>query len=399
MKVAYFDCHSGISGDMILGSLIDAGVKAETIRKGLSSLQLKGFELKSRRVKRGLFGGTKVDVVLSSKAHTHSRTFTDIEKLLKRSKLPKPVIEDSIEIFRRLGKAEAKVHRTTIDKVHFHEVGAVDSIVDIVGGVIGMCELNVDQVLASPLNTGEGTVECEHGILPVPAPATLELLKGIPCYSSGIPYELTTPTGAAMIGFWAEAFQSLPLMKIQKSGYGAGSYIIKEHANLLRIITGEAEGKGSEKIVLIETNIDDMNPEFYDHVMEQLFSAGALDVFYTIVMMKKNRPAVQISVLAPPIKREAVSHVLLNETSTFGLRFTEMDRMVLDRQAMDVQTPYGKVAVKVGSMDGQMMRCSPEYESCKQIARKKKVPVKTVYEAALQFAENKLKGGLKRGGT
>ena len=373
--------------------LIDAGVKLQTIRRGLASLELKGYELKSRRVKRGLFGGTKVDVVLSAKAHIHSRTFTDIEKLLRRSKLPKPVIEDSIEIFLRLGKAEAKVHRTKIDKVHFHEVGAIDSIVDIVGGVIGMHELDVGQVLASPLNTGEGTVECEHGVLPVPAPATLELLKGIPCYSSGIPYELTTPSGAAMIGFWAEAFQSLPLMKIQKSGYGAGSHVIQSHANLLRIIVGEAEGKGSDKVVLVETNIDDMNPEFYDHIMEQLFSAGALDVFYTSVMMKKNRPAVKISVLVSPIKREAVSRTLLTETSTFGIRFSEVDRIILDRQLIEVQTPYGKVAVKVGSMAGQMMHFSPEYENCKQIARKKKIPVKTIYDTALRLAEKKLKGG------
>lgn len=393
MKVAYFDCNSGISGDMILGALVDAGVKLQAIRTGLTSLGLKGYELKSRRVKRGLFGGTKVEVVLSSKAHTHSRTFTDIEKLLKRSKLPKSVIEDSIEIFLRIGKAEAKVHRTKIDKVHFHEVGAVDSIVDIVGGVIGMQELNVGQVLASPLNTGEGTVQCEHGILPVPAPATLELLKGIPCYSSGIPYELTTPTGAAMIGFWAEAFQSLPLMKIQRSGYGAGSHVIKEQANLLRIIVGEAEGKGSGKIVLVETNIDDMNPEFYDHIMDSLFTAGALDVYLTNIQMKKNRPAVKISVLVPPAKREAVSHILLTETSTFGIRFTEMNRIILDRQSMEVQTPYGKVAVKVGSKDGQVMHFSPEYENCKEIARKKRIPVKTVYDTVLQSAEKKFRGG------
>ena len=246
MKVAYFDCHSGISGDMILGALVDAGVKLQTSARDWL-LWAQGLRVKIPARQAGSVRRHQSRRRLIPKAHTHSRTFTDIERLLKRSKLPKSVIEDSMEIFLRLGKAEAKVHRTTIDKVHFHEVGAVDSIVDIVGGVIGMQELNVDQVLASPLNTGEGTVECEHGILPVPAPATLELLKGIPCYSSGIPYELTTPTGAAMIGFWAEAFQSLPLMKIQKSGYGAGSHIIKEHANLLRIIVGEAEGKGGAK--------------------------------------------------------------------------------------------------------------------------------------------------------
>lgn len=393
MKTAYFDCHSGISGDMILGALVDAGVDIKSIRRGLASLGLKGYELKSKRVKRGLFGGTKIDVVLSPKAHTHSRTFTDIEKLLKRSKLPQAVIEDSIEVFLRIGKAEAKVHRTTIDKVHFHEVGAVDSIVDIVGGVLGMRELGVERILSSPLNTGEGTVECEHGVLPVPAPATLELLKGIPCYSSGIPYELTTPTGAAMIGFWAEAFQSLPLIKIQKSGYGAGSHIIKEHANLLRIIVGETAGNSGDRVVLVETNIDDMNPEFYDHVMDSLYSAGALDVYLTSIQMKKNRPAVKISVLAPPAKREAVANILLTETSTFGIRTCEMDRIVLDRQTLDVQTPYGKVEVKVGSLDGQLLHVSPEYEICKQIARKKKIPIKTVYDTVARWAEKELQGG------
>ena len=395
MKIAYFDCHSGISGDMVLGALIDAGVKLQSIRKGLAGIDLKGYEIKSRRVKRGLFVGTKVDVIVSSRAHTHSRTFTDIEKLLKRSKLPKTIIEDCVEIFLRLGKAEAKVHHTRIDKVHFHEVGAVDSIIDIVGGVIGMHHLGVDQILASPLNTGEGKVECEHGILPVPAPATLELLKGIPCYSSGTPYELTTPTGAALIGYWADAFQSLPLMKVQRSGYGAGTHVIKEQANLLRLIVGEAEGKGSDKVILVEANIDDMNPEFYDHIMDQLFSAGALDVFYTSVMMKKNRPAVKISVLAPPAKREAVSCILLTETTSFGIRFSEMDRIILDRQSIEVPTPYGKVSVKVGSRAGKMMHFSPEYENCKQIARKKKIPIKMVYDSAVKSAGSKLKGEIK----
>lgn len=392
MRVAYFDCHSGISGDMILGALVDVGVDLKTIRKGLAALGLKGYTLKSRRVKRGLFGGTKVDVVLSAKAHTHSRTLSDIEKLLKRSQLPKAVIGDSTEIFQRLARAEARVHRTTLDKIHFHEVGAVDSIVDIVGGVLGLRELEVGRVLASPLNTGEGMVKCEHGTLPVPAPATLELLKGIPCYSNGIPYELTTPTGAVMIGFWAEAFQSLPLMTIQRSGYGAGNHMIREQANLLRIMVGEMAEKSAGQVVLVETNIDDMNPEFYDHIMDTLFAAGALDVYYTSVMMKKNRPAVKISVLVPPAKRDAVARILLTETSTFGVRFSEMDRMILDRQTLEVATPYGKVTVKVGSLDGEVVQCSPEYESCKQIARKRKIPVKKIYDTIQRLAEKKLQG-------
>lgn len=392
MKTAYFDCHSGISGDMVLGALVDAGVDIKKIRKGLATLNLKGYEIKSRRVKRGLFGGTKVDVVLSPKAHTHSRTFTDIEKLLKKSKLPKPVIEESIEIFLRLGKAEAKVHRTTIDKVHFHEVGAVDSIVDIVGGVLAMRDLGVARVLSSPLNTGEGTVQCAHGVLPVPAPATLELLKGIPCYSNGIARELTTPTGATLIGYWAESFQSMPLMTIKKTGYGAGSHILKEQANLLRVIVGDMADESGDKVVLVETNIDDMNPEFYDHVMDTLYSAGALDVYFTSIMMKKNRPAIKVSVLVPPAKREAVSKILLTETSTFGIRFTEMDRIILDRQSLEIKTPYGKVAVKVGSLAGEVVRFSPEYDECKRIARAKKIPVKQVYDTIMRLAEEKIKG-------
>ena len=392
MKVAYFDCHSGISGDMILGALLDAGVNLKTLKTRLASLDLKGYTLKSRRVKRGLFGGIKIDVTLNSKAHVHSRNFSDIQKLLRRSKLSKGAIEEATEIFERLARAEARVHRTSLEKVHFHEVGAIDSIVDIVGGVLALRELKIDRVYSSPLNTGEGTVQTEHGVLPVPAPATLELLKGIPCYSNGIPHELTTPTGAALIGYWVEAFQSLPKMTILRSGYGAGSHIIKEQANLLRVIIGEMETTGEEKVLLVETNIDDMNPEFYDHVMDQLFAAGALDVYMTPIHMKKNRPAQKLSVLVPHPQREAVSNILFIETSTFGIRFSEMDRITLDRHPLEVQTPYGRVKVKTGSWDGRVVQCAPEYEVCKQIARKKKVPMKKVYDTILGLAEKQLKG-------
>ncbi len=393
MKIAYFDCQSGISGDMILGALVDAGANLKTLRKELSGLKLKGYEIKSRRVKRGLFGGTKVDVILSSRAHRHSRTFNDIEKLLKGSRLPRPVIEDSIEVFLRLGKAESRVHRTTLQKIHFHEVGAVDSIVDIVGGVLAMRELGVGRILSSPLNTGEGTVTCEHGVLPVPAPATLELLKGIPCYSNGIPHELTTPTGAALIGYWAESFQSMPLMTVQKTGYGAGDQVIKEQANLLRVVLGDVTEARGGKVVLIETNIDDMNPEFYDHVMDSLFSAGALDVFFTPIMMKKNRPAVKLSVLVPPVQRETISRLLLTETSSYGVRSFEMDRTILDRTQLDLKTPYGKVQIKVGSLDGEIVHFAPEYDQCRQIARKHKIPIKQVYDTLSQLAEKTIKGG------
>lgn len=392
MKIAYFDCQSGISGDMILGALVDLGVDFKAIQKGLKTLPLKGYELKFRRVRRGAMGGTKIDVLVKPSAHTHSRNIGDIQKIVQGSKLPRKVITQSLEIFERIARAEARVHRIRIDKVHFHEVGAVDSIIDVVGGVLALELLAVDRVLASPINTGEGTVACDHGILPVPAPATLELLKGIPCYSSGVPKELATPTGVAMIGVWAENFQSLPLMTIRKTGYGSGTHIIKSQANLLRILLGEDAGRAGERVTLIETNIDDMNPEFYEHVMETLFSAGALDVFFTPILMKKNRPAVKLSTLVPPHRRAEAERILLTHTSTYGVRSCEMDRLVLEREKHQVKTPYGKVAVKVGKLDGNRIHFSPEYEDCRKIAKMKGLPIKVVYDTIARCAEQELGG-------
>jgi len=392
MKIAYFDCRSGISGDMILGALVDLGVDFKAIQKGLKTLPLKGYELKSRRVKRGAVGGTKVDVVVKRSGHTHSRNIRDIQKIVQGSKLPKTVIARSLEIFERIARAEARVHRIRIDKVHFHEVGAVDSIIDVVGGVYALELLEVDRVLASPINTGEGTVACDHGILPVPAPATLELLKGIPCYSSGIAKELATPTGVAMIGFWAEKFQSLPLMTILKTGYGSGTHIIERQANLLRVMLGEGAGRAGERVTLIETNIDDMNPEFYEHVMESLFSAGALDVFFTPIIMKKNRPAVKLSALVPPDRREEAERIVLTQTSTYGVRSCEMDRLILDREQRRIKTPYGKVTVKIGRLDGDRVHFSPEYEDCRKIAKRIGLPIKAVYDTIARCAERELDG-------
>jgi uncharacterized protein (TIGR00299 family) protein len=392
-RAVYFDCYSGISGDMILGALVDLGVDLKKIRAGLKSLGLsKGYEIKSRVVQRGLISGTKVDVVLKPVKRSHGRHFSTIKNLIEKSELPDKVKSDSIEIFHRIAKSEAKVHHTSIEKVHFHEVGAVDSIVDIVGGALAMELLNVERVFSSPLNVGEGFVECEHGTLPVPAPATLNLLEGIPCFSSGIQKELTTPTGAGMIGFFADKFQSLPKMKIIKTGYGAGDHVIENSPNMLRIILGELEGRGeSECMTIVETNIDDMNPEFYDHLMDMLFKAGAVDVFFTPVSMKKNRPAVKLSVMVLSEKREQISKIILSETSTFGVRYFEVNRTTLDREIQTVKTPHGSVKVKVGSLDGSLLKISPEYEDCKKIARKEKLPIKEVYEEVLRLAHSKLK--------
>ncbi len=390
MRIAYFDCQSGISGDMVLGALVDLGVDIKEIQAELKKLGLSGFELKIRKVKRGCIAGRKADVLINNKKkRQRSRTFTDIRKLINASGLPKLIKDQSVDIFKRIGVAEAKVHRTTLNKIHFHEVGAVDSIVDIVGGVIGFNLLGVDRVFASSINTGEGTVESSHGILPVPAPATLELLKGIPCFSSGEKKELATPTGVAMIGFFAEKFCSMPLMTIENIGYGAGAHILKGMPNLLRVVVGASvEGQG-RRMTVIETNIDDMNPEFYDHVMESLFSAGAVDVFLTPITMKKNRPAVKLSAIAPYENQDRISRILLMETSTFGVRSYEVDRKVLAREIKTISSRYGKVKIKIGKLAGEILQIAPEYEDCKRIAKRRGVPVKKVYDEVYILAKKK----------
>jgi len=388
-RIAYFDCYSGISGDMILGALVDLGVKLDSIRKGLQALDLNGYKITSKTVKRGLISGTKVTVSVDKPKkghHHHSRHFTDIKKLIQQSKLSQQVKTSSIEVFHRLAKAEASVHRTSIEKVHFHEVGAVDSIVDIVGGTIGMELLGVDAVISSPLNLGEGTVECDHGVLPVPAPATLKLLTGIPCFSSGVQRELTTPTGAAMIGFMAEEFDSMPEMTITDSGYGAGDHLIESSPNMLRIIVGESAIQNSNRLMVVESNIDDMNPEFYDHVMDSLFKAGAVDVYFTPIQMKKNRPAVKLSVLVAEAKMDEIANILFSETSTFGLRYFPVDRMILEREIRKIKTPYGEMKVKIGRMDGKVIQISPEYEDCKKISHREKIPIKKIYEELLNLS-------------
>ena len=388
-RVIYFDCFSGISGDMILGALVSLGVDIKEIQNCLKSLNLKGCKLNSRQVKRNGFIGTKVNVVLnhtSQKSH-HARSFKDIKSLIEKSDLPKIVKFNSIAIFRRIGKVEAKVHGTTINRIHFHEVGAIDSIIDIVGGSLAMNLLDADLIVSSPINTGEGIVKCDHGILPVPAPATLELLKGIPCYSSGVEKELTTPTGAAFIGYFAEKFGSLPNMNMLSTGYGAGTHEIKNIPNLLRVVLGMSkESSHHQSMKVIETNIDDMNPEFYDYVIDQLFKVGAVDVFFVPINMKKNRPGILLSVITSTEYFDSVVQVLLEETSTLGVRHYDVDRVVLPRKQKMIMTPFGKVRVKIGGLDESTRTISPEYEDCRKIALKKEIPVKRVYDEALKVA-------------
>ncbi len=388
-RVIYFDCFSGISGDMILGAFVNLGVDIKEIQSWLKSLNLKDYKLNSREVKRNGFVGTKVNVVLnktSQKSHC-ARSFNDIKRLIEKSDLPQIVKFNSIEIFQRIGKVEAKVHGTTINKIHFHEVGAIDSIIDIVGGSLAVNLLDPDLIISSPINTGEGVVKCDHGILPVPAPATLELLKGIPCYSSGVKKELTTPTGAAFIGHFAGEFGSLPNMDVLSTGYGAGTHEIKNTPNLLRVVLGKSEELYHHRSMkVIETNIDDMNPEFYDYVIDQLFKVGAVDVFFAPINMKKNRPGILLSVITSTEYFDSVVRVILEETSTLGVRHYDVGRVALPRKQKIIMTPFGKVRVKIGGLNESTRSISPEYEDCRKIALKKEIPVKRVYDEALKIA-------------
>ena len=391
LRVAYFDCYSGISGDMILGALVDLGVNPGKIRKALKTLNLKGYKLQTSQIQRGLIVGTKAHVKIEKVplSHHKARKYSDIKKLLADSDLSTIIKKNALEVFRRIAEVEAAVHKTTIEKIHFHEVGAVDSIVDIVGGVIAIESLKLDKIYCSPLNVGEGFVECAHGCLPVPAPATLKLMKGIPTFSSGVKKELTTPTGAAMIGFYADQFGSLPAMKIIDDGYGAGDHIIPTMPNMLRVILGEIEEEPFEELVLIETNIDDMNPEFYEAAMDSLFKAGALDVYLSPIIMKKSRPANKVSVLTDESNRQSLTEILLQETSSFGVRYYNVGRTVLDREIKTVKTSWGLIMVKIGKLNEKVIQVSPEYDDCKKTAVKNKISVKEIYDEA-HFQARKL---------
>jgi len=381
MKIAFFDCFSGISGDMVLGALTDLSDDPSFLQEELKKLDLKGYSISHKKVKRGVIQATKVDVKVTEKKSS-KKNLKSIISIIENSDLAKKIKNDSTKIFRRLAEAEAKVHGTTIEKVHFHEVGAIDSIVDIVGSVIGIHHLSISKIVSSSINTGSGFVKCDHGTLPVPAPAVVEILRGVSCFSSGVQQELTTPTGAAIITTLADEFASLPNLKIERAGYGAGGIDLKEMPNALRIILGEHSiaSESKEEIFVLETNIDDMNPEFYDVVMEKLFQAGAVDVFLTPIIMKKNRPATKLSVLTQQQNVEMLANEVLKNTTSFGIRFYPVERVMLEREFQEIETVLGKVKVKIGKRDGEVCHISPEYEHCKKISREQGIPIKKVYE-------------------
>ena len=383
MKVAYFDCFSGISGNMILGALVDLGLDIEELRGKLSNLPLPGYQIDAQRVAKQGISATYVDIV--SKEDDKERTLKDILELIDQSTLPREVKRLGKRIFTRLGEAEAKVHHQDLSKVCFHEIGAVDTLIDIFGAVIGLKMLGIERISSSPLNLGRGLVRCAHGVLPVPAPITAELVKGVPVYATDVEGELTTPTGAAIITSLATDFGNMPPLTIQRVGYGAGKMNL-EIPNLLRIFTGEAVNQPrdyiSEYITVLETNIDDMNPQFYDHIMESLLDAGALDVFITPVQMKKNRPGIVLSASTPKENLEKLLDILFKESTTLGVRISETHRLSLPRSRHLVKTKFGEIRVKVALKGSTIIKVTPEYEDCKKAAITHQVPISQVYAEA-----------------
>ena len=382
MKIAYFDCIAGASGDMILGALLDCGLPEARLQQDLAALHLDGFELHSQRVVKNGFSATKVDLLVSQ--DVPERRLAEIEAIVRESGLEESIKERSIAIFRRLGQVEAKIHNQPLEKVHLHELGGIDTIVDVVGALAGLQALGVEKVYASALPMGRGFTRGAHGPIPLPAPATLALLEGVPITGSDLSMELVTPTGAALLTSLAESFGPLPAMTLAASGYGAGSRDLPI-PNLLRVLLGEQPAPGAaqvETLVLLETNIDDLNPQIYDYLMARLFEAGALDVTLTPIQMKKNRPGTQLSVLCHPAGAGPLGAILFAETSTLGVRKQTVERQALERTITSVDTPYGRVRIKVARLAGGGVKSAPEYEDCRILAEARGVPLREVYRAA-----------------
>jgi pyridinium-3,5-bisthiocarboxylic acid mononucleotide nickel chelatase len=408
--IAYFDCFSGISGDMVLGALVDAGLDLGALERELRKLNLPGWSIGADKVRRGAIVATQVKVSVeehehgghvhahghgeekhrrdasATKAHHHHRGLTEIVEMIDAAGLAPGATERAKKIFRRLGEAEAKVHGIAIEKVHFHEVGAVDSIVDIVGAAIGFDLLGIDEFACSAMDVGGGQVNTEHGLLPVPAPATVELLRGAPTHSSGIQRELVTPTGAAIATTLATHFGAIPAMRLRAIGYGAGSADLAEKPNVLRLLVGERveseTGKWDAPITVIETNVDDMSPQIYGYFAEKALAAGALDVFSTAAQMKKNRPGLLVTILSEPETVSSLIDLIFRETTTIGVRTYDVRRKTLDRELVPIETRFGTVRMKVSRMNGSLLTATPEYDDCQVIAAERGVPLKEVIAAA-----------------
>lgn len=387
MKTLYFDCFCGAAGDMIVGALIDAGADFKQLESSLATLKVDGYRLSCEKINKHGTMATKFDVHLDEQHDHPHRHLRHVVEIIESGDLPEEVKRASLETFQRVAECEAEVHGTTIEKVHFHEVGAVDSIIDIVGTHLALHQLKPDAIHSSALHVGSGTVKCAHGIMPVPAPATALLLRGVPSYSGDVDGELVTPTGAALIAQLAESFGPMPLMTIDTIGVGSGTKDIPDRPNVIRAMIGEvaAESK-SESIVVMEANIDDMNPELFSPLMSDLLESGARDVFLTPIVGKKGRPAHLITVLTDDALVSVVADTLLKGSSTLGLRMRREDRITLDREWKSVATPWSPVKVKIGTYNGSVSSTAPEFDDCERVAKEAGVTTREVYEAAYAAA-------------
>ncbi|HHS12918.1 MAG TPA: nickel pincer cofactor biosynthesis protein LarC [bacterium] len=386
MKIAYFDCFAGASGDMILGALLDAGLDFGKLKAELKRLKLSGYTLTAGKTLKKNISATAFRVKTTH--DHHHRILTDILSLISESGLDRTVQDRCKKVFTRLAEAEARIHNKPVERIHFHEVGAVDSIIDIVGTCAGLHLLGIQQIHASRLHVGTGFLQCAHGTLPVPPPATLELLKSVPVYSTGIDQELVTPTGAALLSTLSQSFDAMPAMRVQHVGYGAGERDLGI-PNVLRVVLGDAEhGYESDTVQILETNIDDMNPQFYEYIMETLFLNGARDVFLTPIIMKKNRPGVVLSVLCSPDRVQALTDIMLRETTTLGIRISEVrKRVLLKREIRKVSTIWGEARVKIRTLDSGEVSAAPEYDDCKRIAGEHGIALRDVFDAVKKAAE------------
>ena len=410
---------------MVLGALLDLGLPIDGLRAALGSLAVEFGEVRVDRVLRAGVSASKFRLIeegeaqetvldqghrhpdhghnhdhhhadghhdhehrhghahgASEKHHHHHRSLKEIASCIERSSLSREGKDRAIHLFERLGEAEAAIHQTTLEKIHLHEVGALDSIIDIVGAVHGMEWLKASAIVASPLNVGSGTVTCEHGEFPVPAPATARLLKGVPVYAGPVPGELVTPTGALLISSYAESYGPLPPMRLEAIGYGAGDRDVKNHPNVLRVFVGDTSQDQPDEVVVLECEIDDMNPQLFGPLMDRLHAGGALDVFYAAVQMKKNRPGTLVTVLAPPAARETLAGILFAETTTIGVRYQNVKRECLDREVQTIATPLGAIRFKVARREGRVVNASPEFDDCARAAAEHRVPIKDVQAVA-----------------
>lgn len=397
----HFDCFSGISGDMVLGALVDAGVPMKELEAGLAQLKVKGYALRATRVTRGTLGATRVEVLVSE-GFRAPLSLSAIRRIVSSSRLPSEVKGTSLAVFERLGRAESAAHRVGLGRVQFHEIGVVDSLVDVVGGVLGARLLGVSSVSASPVNLGSGFVAFSHGRLPVPGPAVAALATGIPVYSAGPRYEMTTPTGLALLRTLTREFGPMPLLEPRTVGYGAGTADPEGWANALRVFVGDVRLAGPaerELIAQIETNLDDLQPQAYESVVDRLFAVGALDVTLTPVIMKRGRPGVVLGALATPEKAHAVADLILRETTALGVRMAEVARAVLPRRSEVVRVDGEDIRIKVAEPAPGVFKAAPEYSDCQRIAQQTGRPVRDVLEQALRLYEATRPGPRSRSGN